>query len=231
MSSKPQMLGFQNRKKSHPLIEIVGQIDCGKKYISQMLASKIGGYCLNFPLLGSDAPISNLLLKSLTMHPEKLESNPHWWVHTYIASIYESKKLIENLLEEMPVVTVNYITAYRVWSKCLGLNMPQFMSGFTVDLPRTDRVYCLSLDGWNQPHTNMKVNLSYGFTSKYNRSILGTARQHAHLVKMSDTEDKFRHIMFNKALHTICQDLEQDFDVQFNDLINFSQLYFTPKGI
>ena len=230
MLSKPQMLSLPSRKTPYPLIEIVGQIDCGKKYMSQMLASKIGGYSLNFPLLGSDTPISNLLLKTLAQCPEKLEANPHWWIHVYIANIYESKKLIENLLKEMPVITVNYINAFRVWSKCLGLNMPQFINGFTVDLPKTDRVYCLGLDSWTQPHTNMKVNLSYGLTTKFNRSILATAKQHAHLIRMSDTEDKFRHIMFNKALLSICLDLKADFGVEYNDLIKFTQSYFAPKG-
>jgi len=217
---------LKERQSNYPLIEIAGPIDSGKKHLSQMVASKIGAYVLNFPLFGADSYTANILLKTLTNNPEELEINPEWYIHLYVSHLYESKNLINNLLKEMPVVVTNYTGAFRVWSTCLNINMKQFMAGFTVNLPKPTRSYCINTKLFSD---NLNIKLSSEFIRKYNKNILGTINKTAKSVIVEDS--KFLRVQFNNALDVICSDLKKNFDLEINDMINFDSRFFAPKGV
>ena len=123
------------KKKENILIEILGQIDCGKKEIGDLVAKKLGATYLSFPLLFNlDSPTASILRNALIHSPRVLEANPQWWAHIYMAHLQEVKDKINAALEHGPVVVTNYVMAFRVWARAASFDIDTCYIGFTAGL-------------------------------------------------------------------------------------------------
>jgi hypothetical protein len=229
------LLGMKNRKVKKPvIIELLGPIDVGKKYIAQLVARRINGTFISFPKIFSPDDFQNgvspHLIKLLTSSPKQLERNPEWWAHLYIASIYEYKQTIEKAVLEGPVILTNYINSYRIWMKSIGLeNFNQSFSGFTKNLPKPNIIYYVNGEAWKQPNTNLNINLSPEVVFKINSSLKFTCNTGARKVDLDWFDSKFTHAAINKTSKLITNDLKKNFKLDVNELVLYTSENFLPK--
>ena len=146
----------------HPIIEITGVPDCGKKLIARELAKRIGGYFILAPQLNADSFTGRALIHSLTHNARELESEPVWWCHIYAAHLLEIKHQIEHYRQYGPVVVTNYTEGFSIWARAMGLKK---LPGFLKDLPVPQLIFGLYGRNIETPG-NVKALFSGEFISK-----------------------------------------------------------------
>lgn len=210
--------------KEIPLIEIMGPIDVGKTVVAQLVARRLQATLLTFPILDPYTMTGRALLASLTNSPKGLESNSQWWFHIYAANLYEQQQKIKTALESGPVVVTNYIFAYRIWAKAMGLDI----SSFTVGLPDPDIAYLLS---GNEvvPTDRPKFDFSPEFVSRIRRGIMHPADSRIYKVNLQEVHSKFYHMTINNAACTITDHVQEKFDCSVMEDALFTQDCFLRK--
>jgi len=227
---KPIIVGLEKKDSNpFPLIELCGPIDIGKKYVGQLLAKRIHGHYVGFPIVGAMGPANRILIKALLTDTNNLEKNLYWWAHIYIASLYESAHFIENLNKEMPVIVSNWTNSFRTWFGSCGLNMPHFYNGFTADLPKPTKVYVLDGENWADTQGNLVATFNPELVQHINSSFRSLHRMGGPKKISLYDKDKFRHIAINKAVDTIVRDLKQYYKIVVNPSMNYTIKSFPPK--
>lgn len=129
--------------RDYPMIEIMGLPGIGKTLIAQRLARALRGTSFSFPNLDPESPTGSPMLQILTTNPQFVLEYPEWWGHIYLANIYEKKPEIVEALSQGPVVAVNYIRSFTVWSRSSGFRPESGFSGFSSGLPITQTSFTL----------------------------------------------------------------------------------------
>jgi hypothetical protein len=118
MPAKSFATPFLNSKPTPkwPLIELCGDLDCGKTVVGEAIARKLGTQFYKFPVLDATKSLTGLaLLTLLGQNPQALENNPWWWAHMYIANMHENQYKILDMQAHGPVIVSNWRTAARTY--------------------------------------------------------------------------------------------------------------------
>jgi len=220
LRTKINVLGLEKSppEKTYPLIELVGQIDCGKKAIAPLLAKRIYGTYLTFPCLNPESFTGRALIAALTTSPRELEKNPGWWFHLYSANLFEFKDQLNGLLKLMPVVVTNYLIGMRTWANATGIDMDHFLKGFSTGLPNTTKAYSIIGSPWDTPG-NLRSNFSSEFQFRVNRNM---ANPHdKRVTKHFIPQDISR----SNQLNTIVRELATDIDNRYHTGLDLTALY------
>ena len=212
--------------KIHPLVEILGPIDIGKTPIAQLVARRVKGHFISFPVLDPTTITGRGLLASLTTMPRGLEANPHWWAHIYAANLYEQSSRITQLLEKQPVIVTNYTLAYKTWMRILGLNI----SNFTTSLPEPNIAYLLYGDPI-VPSSRPIFDFSPEFSYRVKRNVgLGySIDSMVRKVILSDFESKFPHVCVNNVATAITANLRTKFKCRVDETELYTADSFLKK--
>lgn len=222
--------GLKTKKKStYPLIEIIGQVDCGKKEIAELVAKKINGKYFSFPFLFNlESQTATILRQNMLNQPRVLENSPHWWIHIYAAHMYEYKKLIEMYLEIGPVVVTNYVMSFRVWARALNIDIDNY-SGFTAGLPQPNCAFSI-VGEKNIGYRNLDIDFSPALTLSIDRAIHFLSDKR--VLKKIDgiVKGQGKVTSFNQAAEKICSILEKKYKLFVAKHIKFETGVFPNKG-
>ncbi len=193
-------------KHPYPLIEIMGPLDIGKTPVAKLVARRLSSTSIPFPVLDPSSLTGRGLLTSLASVSKELESTPDWWAHIYAANLYEQVEKIEYALMLGPVVVTNYVMAYRIWMKALGVDI----SNFTRNIPEPSVAYLLKGDPI-VPIARPKFQLSIELILKIQRLMNFSIDSRVRKVSLSDFQHKFTHIHVNNICMSITSDLKERF--------------------
>ncbi len=227
--SKSKMLGLPKKDKEYPIIEIMGPMDVGKTYIAKLVARRINGMHVSFPVLDTSTMTGRALLSALSRSPRGLESSPEWWAHIYIANVYEQMNKLKEINSKMPLVITNYVLSYRIWMKATGVDMAHFLKGFTINLPQPNVAY--SIIGENPvPQDRPTFDFSPEFVLRVQRGMSNPVDKRVNRVILSNTESKFVHVSVNSAACSITQDLKNRYKLRINETALYTRDEFLKKG-
>lgn len=217
---KPNIVGLKKvvEEVEFPLVEITGQIDCGKKSIASLVAKRIYGTHLTFPCLSPESFTGRALLAALSAQPRDLELNPGWWFHLYAANLFEFKDTLDRLTKIMPVVVTNYLIGMRAWANSTGLDMTHFLKGFSAGLPAPVKAYSIVGEAWDSPG-NFKVNFSPEYQLRVNKSLSALTDKRVTKIQMPYGLPRF------DQLNTICKTISADIDSRYKTGVNAHALY------
>jgi hypothetical protein len=202
-------------KDLFPIFEITGVPDCGKKLVAELVAKRLGGYCVHFPLLDTDSFTGFALLHSITTHPQELEQEPLWWVHLYCANLQERREYLQNLRRLAPVIVTNYMTGARIWARAVGVEK---LSGFFGQLPPTRRAYGLYGAKWETPG-NLKNSFTPSFLSRLELGVKRRMDGQYTPILMQNTGKTWEAV--NKAAQEITEDINKRYGLEIDE----GQLY------
>jgi hypothetical protein len=199
-------------EKKHPLIEILGPIDIGKTPIAQLVAKRLKGTFIPFPVLDPSTITGRGLLASLTTMTRSLEAHPHWWAHIYAANLYEQKSKIEDCLAKGPVVVTNYTVAYKLWMNILGVNT----DGFVGDMPAPNSTFYLYGDPIT-PTNRPKFDFSPELNIRMKRALTYTPDIRARRIILTDYYSPFTHVFINNICVSITSCLRDKFGCKVDE--------------
>jgi hypothetical protein len=206
--------------KPNPLVEIIGPIDIGKTPIAHLVARRVKGTFIPFPVLDPTTLTGRGLLSSLATGAKALEQNPHWWAHIYAANMYEQVSRIKNALTHGPVIVTNYTMAYRLWMRALGVDT----TAFTSNLPVPNLAYILC--GEQIAPTDRPIfDFSYEFVQRIRRGMFTNTSPFARKIVLSDFESKWTHTYVNN----ICTAISSNLRTKYSCKVNEKELYTTES--
>lgn len=223
VNSRPNIYGLEKKKptKSHPLVEIVGVPDIGKKYLAQLVAKKLYGNYLPFPNLSPASFTGRILLYYLNRDYSEIYAKPEWWRHVYLANMYEQAVQIPELLKLGPVVVTNYTTSFMLYNR--ALKPVSSFEGFFQSLPMPNVSIILETleDIACQPEQLPLAKnwmLSNKILENYKRSNLPRT------VKIKpDLGSRFSHINVNSTSEIIIKKLEKISKIKGNSLAYYTK--------
>ena len=225
-----KIYGLKTKKKTFPLIEILGQVDVGKKEIADLVSRKLSGTVLSFPFLFNlDSPTARILRASLIHYPRKLEANPMWWAHIYAAHLYEYKKQIEIALEHGPVVVTNYVMSFRVWARAASIDIDSYFDGFTAGLPQPNCAFSI-IGEKNEGYRNLDIDFSPSLILSIDRAMHFLSDKR--VLKKIDgiVKGQPKTFSFNQSAEKICNILERKYKLHVMNHIKFDPGSFPNKG-
>jgi hypothetical protein len=225
----PRMLTLPKREtEPFPVIEILGAIDIGKTYVAQLVARRLKGIHLSFPVLDVRTWTGGVLLASLSKRPRELENNPEWWAHVFAANLYEQKHKLIDLSQKMPVVVTNYTLAYRIWMKATGIDMSKFLKGFTVNLPQPTIGYVM-IGNPLIPIDKPLFEFSTDFALRIKKGMNNPADKRVVRVNLQNVESKFHHVSVNNTAVAITRDIKERYKLAIDETALYNADYFMKK--
>lgn len=208
-----KILDLPSTQYTNPLIEIAGPIDIGKTPIASLVAKRLNGAFISFPILTTTNVTGRSLLAALSTNTNALEASPNWWSHIYAANLYEQSLKISDYISRQPLVVTNYKVAFKLWMKNLGIDV----SSYVRDLPSPSLIYIL---GGNHKIENSKP--IYNFSEKLKISNKASFSHYRPIPKgkyisldlllgRSDREK------VNQAAILIAEDVNNHFSCQINE--------------
>lgn len=165
---KPRLHGVPRKDPDpYPIIEITGQVDTGKAAFADALAARLGAGLFVFPRFDFDSYTGRALLASLAGKGHLLEAEPFWWAHIYAANMLEASDEIYQASLRGPVVTTNYLTAFKVWMRAAGVKE---LAGFYQGQVWPTLAYVLQGDKWHTAR-NLENGFTAAFIQKVNRAM------------------------------------------------------------
>lgn len=202
-NSRARVWGLEDKPQKYPLIELGGFVDVGKRHTACLVATRLMGHVLEFPIFNAMGSVpGTALLAAVSTRADELVENPQWWAHLYAANLYEHKPALMQRLAEAPCVVVNYTNSFRLWTKTSTLrhNTHTSLEGFVDGLPKPDMFFLLKGKSWNPPG-NTPQGFDDAFLQRLHfRMSCNRTAQH---VQMDDYESKFRHVQINSAAEHI----------------------------
>lgn len=226
---KPKIWGVKPKTPARlPLIEITGYPDTGKRLIADLVAKKLKGVALNFPVFDVTSFTGRALIVAIRRQPEKLIENPHWWAHLYAANLYEKIKEIDQYRADLPLIVTNYVTAFKIWARA-AIGKPDLnLKSFTLDLPEPNLVYSVLGDPWETPG-NVPFNLSTELLLHI-RAGMRTVGDKRVKIAVSKDELKYRHTQINDVASLIANDVSKKYSLPINDSYEFTKEMLPLKG-
>ncbi len=216
----------KQKPELHPVFEITGTIDSGKKLVAELVATRLAGSCIQLPAFDVSSFSGRALLHVLTQNPQSLEFQPHWWAHMYAANLHEQTTKILKAREYGPVIITNYMTAFKTWMKVAGLDS---LSGFFGSLPEPLHAY--SLYG-KAIETSLNINIDFSdyFKGKINRAMRRPPTKKYTIVKMENSASTKYHESINKAAQEICTNINERYGLTIHEgFVYSSTLNITKK--
>jgi hypothetical protein len=205
-------------KKTFPLIEIIGPVDCGKTQLATLVARRLFGKFISFPSISPFSPTGRELLQRLTNNPRALEENYEWWAHMYCANLYEQKAVIASTLECMPVIITNYTKSFKYWMMASGWGNSATLTAFTTNLPTPNLYFSVDMEEWKRPN-HPQIDFSTSLKSKISSNINSHIEQNIIKVKRSTQTKKYMEL--NELATFITRKADEKYDLAINE----NQLY------
>lgn len=216
----PRLWGAKpDEPETPPIIELVGPIDCGKRAIGELVASRIGGVFISLPVLNPLRPVGKALFTGLVQTPQALELQPGWWCHLYAAQLYEMTEEITKVLDSgRPVIVTNYLISFRIWAAALGIDS---LKGWTKDLVEPRLAYGVVGEpcptNGNVPHA-----FSEGFIDRVNKRLRHPYDRRVIHLQISETEQ------WHTAINSVAEKITENLHLKYGVEINKKHLY--PKN-
>jgi len=205
-----------------PIIEIIGPPDIGKTPIANLVASRLNGNVLTFPILDPTSATGNLLLTNLTTNLPLLEKAPQWWAHIYIANTFEQKERILALQKAGPVVLVNYLHSFRTFNKSIGANTT--LTGYSAGLPEPDYMFHLQGPEWLERASNLLLAYTPEVRAKLRKSFNTCKVPGAVRLKIEESMNKTQRI--NYVAVQITDTISKKFKLPVNHEILYARDQF-----
>lgn len=212
---KPKILGIDKAKRTFPLIELIGPVDIGKRYIAKLVASKLLGYQVGFPVLDQNSITGSAILAASTSSEGSMETLPHWWAHIYAAHLLEYGDYLKRLLKERPVIVTNYILSYRYWNSATGAkSISERTEGIFPDLPIPQKGYSII----GAKSEDFPGNLQFPISETFKiRLRVGMHRAlDGRIVKVHTNPEDSLHTYVNQTAKSITDDICQHFKLKQN---------------
>lgn len=221
MARKAHLHGVEPaRPEPWPVFEVFGAADVGKKLVAELVAKRLGGYCVHLPCLDLQSFTGRALLHAIAHQAPLLEREPHWWAHLYAANMHEQRGRIEALREHGPVVVVNYMWGFRTWMRAAGV---ESLDGFFGRLPEPLHGYSLVGHGWQTPG-NLNLSFSATLLNKVQRaSAMGPGKKTT-VVKVQEGRPNELWRAMNRAAMDVCASIRERYRLDVDE----GQLY-TPS--
>lgn len=223
--SQSKILNLKKKApKPNPLIEIMGPIDIGKTSIAKLVAKRLQGTYIAFPVLDPFSITGRALLSSLTQNPRGLEVNSNWWAHIYSANLYENHYRIQEALELGPVIVTNYTSSFKFWMKTLELPVITYVDKLT----QPDYMYIL-LGDEIVPTNRPKIDFSPEFILRINRHIANIKLPRFKRIQFNDFYSPTMHNHVNNIATAISSDINSIFKCPVNEKELYTKDHFIKK--
>ena len=171
--------------------------------MARLVARKISATFFAFPVLNPLDPIGNVLFTSLLKDPAYLEKSPDMWAHLYAGMLMSYRDRIKEALETGPVVTTNYMSAFRVWYSASAGS--KSLASWFPDLPVSDMKY--NITGQPYPwHGNIPTQFSEELTNRINMGMIHYPKRLTPRFDLGGPE-KLMHLTLNRVSATIANEI------------------------